>query len=125
MMPLVRRRHRIGSVSAEFHSTKLKQQQKRNAPAGTLESNAPVGQRQHLGNMDDHKNFNHETQGITLQMPTQSRGPTNGQDTQKLPILPIQPAGRSTSNILQPSDTQNKSKKVSLNNKVCLLTQSR
>ena len=112
-------------MSVEFHSTKLNQQQKRNATAGALENNVPISQRQHLGSLEDHKNFHHDTQGIPLQMLNPSRGPSNGQDTLNLPILPIQPAVRSTNNARHPSDTHNKSKEVSLNNKVCLLTQSR
>lgn len=93
----------------EQHSTTLTEQQKRNMLVGTVESN----QQQPVGTLEDPNQLNNEPQ-----MPKAHLELNNGNNLQKHQALQIQ-STRERSNIPILSDTQNHTKMVSLNNKVC------
>merc|ERR550532_107734 len=104
--------HLIGSVVTEFHSAPLTEQQKRNVLVGTLEDKLPPTQHQSLGMLEGPDQFNNEPQSAKAPFEV-----NNGNDLQKLPVVPIQSTMRGRSNIQPLSDTQNQPKMVSLNNK--------
>ena len=87
-----------------------------------------------VGMVEDQLPSNHQQPSVTSEDPNLltneaevSKTPLqqkNGNNLQKHQVLPIQSSVRGRSNIQPLSDTQNQTKPVSLNNKVCFIRET-
>ena len=106
-------------AATEHPSTTLTDQQKRNMLVGMVETQPPLSQQQPAVTSEDPNLLTNEVQ--VSKTPLQQK---NGNNLQKHQVLPIQSTVRGRSNVLPLSDTQNQTKPVSLNNKVCFIRET-